>query len=388
MRTIVIKNGDVVSGGTIKKSNILIENSEIISTDFSGDAPEGCTVIDAEGKYVSPGFIDAHIHGGGGFDFMDCTVEAMVEISKVHLMHGTTLMVPTAVSSSLENILNLFKAYREAAPKCPNFYGIHLEGPYISPAQKGAHKEHLLHSPTDEETELLLRYGEGILKKITAAPELSGMDRFAHRMTEAGVKLCIGHTDATWDVALRSFENGFSHVTHLYSATPSVRKINQELLAGVIEAAYLDDNVTVELIADGKHAAIGALQLAVKIKGTDKVALVSDALRPAGTDVTESYLGERIPENRVIIEDGVAKLPDRSFFAGSIATSDMILERGVNHYGFSVADTVKMMTETPAKILGLKNKGQIEKGYDADIVIFDKDLVVNTVILGGKIVKQ
>ena len=124
------------------------------------------------------------------------------------------------------------------------------------------------------------------------------------------------------------------------------------------------------------------------VKGTDKVALVSDALRPAGTNVTESYIGECIPENRVIIEDGVAKLPDRSSFAGSIATSDMLLERGVNHYGFSVADTVRMMTETPAKTLGIKNKGRIAYGFDADIVIFDKDLAVNTVILGGSIVRQ
>ena len=388
MQSIVVKNGDIVSGGCVKRGDILIENNKIVSADFHGSLPENCKVIDASRCYVSPGFIDIHLHGGGGFDFMDCTPEALKGISDIHLMHGTTLMVPTAVTSPFESILKLFEVYRSVQSECPNFYGIHLEGPYISPAQKGAHKEYLLHSPNDAETDALLRHGEGILKKITAAPELEGMERFARRMTEAGVRLCLGHSDATFDVAMSAFRSGFSHVTHLYSATPSVRKINQKLLAGVVEAAYVDDAVTVELIADGKHAAVGALQLAVKIKGTDKVALVSDALRPAGTNVTESYIGECIPENRVIIEDGVAKLPDRSSFAGSIATSDMLLERGVNHYGFSVADTVRMMTETPAKTLGIKNKGRIADGFDADIVIFDKDLAVNTVILGGSIVRQ
>ena len=141
------------------------------------------------------------------------------------------------------------------------------------------------------------------------------------------------------------------------------------------------------MIADGKHAAVDALKLAVKIKGTDKVVLVTDALRPAGTDATESYLGEKIPENRIIIEDGVAKLPDRSSFAGSIATAATLLEKGINHYGLTLTDTVKMITQTPAKVLGLETKGKLQKGYDADVVIFDKKYHIQKVISRGIIVK-
>ena len=196
------------------------------------------------------------------------------------------------------------------------------------------------------------------------------------------------HSDATSDVALDAFEHGFTHVTHLYSATPSVRKINQVVKAGVIEAAYLNDEVTVELIADGKHAAVDALRLAVKVKGPDSVALVTDALRPAGTNATESWLGEKTPENRVIIEDGVAKLPDRSSFAGSVATTGMLLKKGITHYGLSILDTVKMLTETPAKILGLKDTGKLEEGYAADIVLFNKEFEVCDVILNGKIIER
>lgn len=315
---------------------------------------------------------------------MDCTVEAFRNITETHLKNGTTTIVPTAVSSDFDQILKLIAVYKEAMAYCPTMYGLHLEGPYISPNQKGAHKEKYLRTPSRKDADILLQTGAGIIKRITAAPELPGMKEFAEIMLQNGVSLCLGHSDATSDIAMDAFEYGFSHVTHLYSATPSVRKINQVVKAGVVEAAYLHDTVTVELIADGKHAAQDALKLAVKIKGTDKVALVSDALRPAGTEVCESYLGEKIPENRVIIEDGVAKLPDRSSFAGSIATSSMLLEKGINHYGFSIGDTVEMLTKTPANILGLKDKGRLEEGCIADIVLFDAKYQVKEVLLQGK----
>ena len=387
MSYLLIENGNVIAEEKIIKSDILIKDNKIIDAAFSGEIPEGCQVINTENKYVSPGFIDIHLHGGGGYDFMDCTIEAFCEISKTHLLNGTTTLVPTAVSSTFKNILKLIQTYKDAVDLCPNFYGIHLEGPYISKNQKGAHKEPLLHSPTVEETDLLINEGKGVIKRITAAPELDNMEYFAKKMAENGISLAVGHSDATSDVTLNAFKHGFSHITHLYSATPSVRKINQVVKAGVIEAAYLDDNVTVELIADGKHAAVDALKLAVKIKGTDKVALVTDALRSAGTDVKESWLGEKIPENRVIIEDEVAKLPDRSSFAGSIATTGRLLERGINHYGLTLTDTVKMLTQTPAKILGIKDKGKIEKSYIADIVIFDENYKIHNVILNGNVVK-
>ena len=311
-------------------------------------------------------------------DTLEKIIDEMKEEKGVH--YDTEL-----TADDLKELANKFKAvYKEAMAYCPTMYGLHLEGPYISPNQKGAHKEKYLRTPSRKDADILLQTGAGIIKRITAAPELPGMKEFAEIMLQNGVSLCLGHSDATSDIAMDAFEYGFSHVTHLYSATPSVRKINQVVKAGVVEAAYLHDTVTVELIADGKHAAQDALKLAVKIKGTDKVALVSDALRPAGTEVCESYLGEKIPENRVIIEDGVAKLPDRSSFAGSIATSSMLLEKGINHYGFSIGDTVEMLTKTPANILGLKDKGRLEEGCIADIVLFDAKYQVKEVLLQGK----
>lgn len=383
----LIKNARIISDRKIFDGNILINGSIIECVNFTEDIPEGCTVIDAHGNYLSAGFIDIHVHGGGGYDFMDCSKEAFCTISNTHLKNGTTTLIATAVSAKFHDILKLLKVCKAYSEICPNIYGIHLEGPYISKNQKGAHREELLHFPTDEEIRLLLTEGDGIIKRITAAPELDGVDKLAKIMCESGVVMSLGHSDADCETALNAFKGGFTHITHLYSATPSVRKIDQTVKAGVIEAAYLDDNVTAELIADGRHAAVAALQLAIKIKGVDHIALTTDALRPAGTSVRESWLGEKIPQNRVIIEDGVAKLPDRSSFAGSIATAAVLLEMGVNHYKLPLADVVEMITNTPAKIMHVKNKGKIQKGYNADIVIFDNKLKIKKVLLNGKEVK-
>lgn len=388
MGYVLIKNANAILRDGVCRRDILLCDTHIADADHRGALPEHCEIFDVQGAYVSAGFIDIHLHGGGGYDVMDATEEALCEISRVHLKNGTTTMIPTTVSAGIESTLRVFDIYAAALPKCPNFYGLHLEGPYLSVAQKGAHKEKFLHAPTEAETALLLERGRGIIKRITAAPELDNMDTFARMMCENGVHLSIGHSDATSDVALRAFENGFSHVTHMYCVTPSIRKIGQTVCAGIVEAAYLCDDATVELIADGKHTAIDAFRLAVKVKGLDRVCMVSDALRPAGTDAKESYLGEKIPENLVIIEDGVAKLPDRTRFAGSVATSAMMLKKGIEHYGFCVTDTVRMLTESPASMMGMTDRGRIERGLLADLVVFDKKLDICTVIKNGQIVTE
>ncbi len=386
MSYLLIKDGKVIADGTIRRGDILVDDDTILEVGFSGDIPAGCEVLDAQGKYVSPGFIDIHVHGGGGYDIMDCTEEAFCEVANIHLKNGTTTIVPTAVSAPMEDIFEMIEVCKKAIDKCPSIYGLHLEGPYISVNQKGAHNEKLLHAPTAEETKRLLEVGEGIICRMTAACELDNMQEFAQTLKDHGIGLALGHSDATAAQALEGFRWGFSHITHLYSATPSVRKINQVVTAGVIEAAYLDDAVTVELIADGNHATEHGLKLAMKIKGTDNVVLVTDAIRPAGLDVTESYLGAKLPENRVIVEDGVAKLPDRSVFAGSIATMARVLKKSMTHYHLELVDAIKMMTETPAKVLGAKDLGKIQKGFKADFVLFDEDWNISNVIKNGKVV--
>ena len=382
MSYFLIKNAKAIIDDGIFERDILVKDDKIADSAFSGDIPNDCEIYDANGNFVSAGFIDIHLHGGGGFDFMDSTEEAFKAISDGHLKNGSTTIIPTTVSADFKSTLKMIECYKKYAHSCPNFYGIHLEGPYLSVAQKGAHNKKFLHAPTNEEIEKLLSIGSGVIKRITAAPELDNMEYFARTMSENGVHLSIGHSDATSDVALMGLKNGFSHITHMYNVTPSIRKIGQTVTAGIVEAAYLSDNTTLELIAD---VAVDAMKLAVKIKGIDKVCAVSDALRPAGTDAKESYLGERIPENLVIIEDGVAKLPDRTRFAGSVATGAMMLERLVNHFGFSIIDAVKLLTSSPAKIMGMTDRGKIENNLLADFVVFDGSLTIHSVIKSGKI---
>ncbi|MBE7046402.1 MAG: N-acetylglucosamine-6-phosphate deacetylase [Ruminococcaceae bacterium] len=384
----LIKNAKAVLDSGIFERNLLIKDNKIIDTSFSGKLPDGCEIYDADNNYVSAGFIDIHLHGGGGFDFMDSTEEAFKAISDVHLKNGSTTIIPTTVSADFESTLKMIECYKKYAQSCTNFYGVHLEGPYLSVAQKGAHNEKFLHAPTNEEIEQLLSIGSGVIKRITAAPELDNMECFARKMCDNGVHLSIGHSDATSDVALKWLKNGFSHITHMYCVTPTIRKIGQVVTAGIVEAAYLSNETTLELVADGMHVAKDAMKLAVKIKGIDKVCAVSDALRPAGTNDKQSYLGEKVPENLVIIEDGVAKLPDRTRFAGSVATGAMMLERLVNYFDFSILDAVKLLTSSPAKIMGMTDRGCIKNGLLADVVIFDTNLKINNVIKNGKILKN
>jgi N-acetylglucosamine-6-phosphate deacetylase len=196
----------------------------------------------------------------------------------------------------------------------------------------------------------------------------------------------IAHTDAVYDDVVEAFENGYSLATHFYSGMSGVSRRNAFRFAGVIESVYLMDEIDVEMIADGVHLPTPLLQLILKIKGVDKIALITDAMRAAGTDLKESILGSRKDGLKVIVEDGVAKLPDRSSFAGSIATSDRLVRTMIKMAGVSLIDAVRMMTLTPARIMKTdKRKGSLTIGKDADIVIFDENINIQSAIIRGEI---
>jgi len=197
----------------------------------------------------------------------------------------------------------------------------------------------------------------------------------------------VAHTDAIYEEVIQAFENGFTLATHLYSGMSGVTRRNAFRYAGVVESAFIIDDMDVEIIADGIHLPAPLLKLVYKIKGTDHTALITDAMRAAGTDVTESVLGNIHHGLKVIIEDGVAKLPDRESFAGSIATADRLVRTMISMAGVSLTDAIKMITSTPARILGVaNNKGELVVGKDADIVIFDSDINVSMTIVKGRIV--
>jgi N-acetylglucosamine-6-phosphate deacetylase len=392
MERIKIYNGSILTPyRIIENGTVLIEDGKISLVTTGDVSSEGCISINAKGNYVSPGFIDIHTHGGGGHDFMDGTVESYLDAARLHAVHGTASMVPTTLASELEELKNTFQVFKQAKAMNKNgaeFLGIHLEGPYFSMEARGAQDPKYIKNPNPEEYKKILEWSDDIVR-WSAAPELDGAMEFGRFMKANGILVSIAHTDAISDCVYEAYENGFTHITHLYSCTSNVRRINAYRYAGVTESAYLIDEMTVEIIADGCHLPKSLLQLVYKIKGADKIALVTDSMRGAGMTEGETILGSLDSGQRVIIEDGVAKLPDRSAFAGSIATTDRLVRTMVKTAEIPLLDAVKMMTATPARIIGVDNKkGILAPGKDADIVIFNSDIEIMATLVNGRIVYQ
>ena len=344
-------------------------------------------IIDAQGNYISPGFIDIHTHGAGNSDFMDGTVEAYLKIAEAHARHGTTGLYPTTLASTNEELFKTFEIYRQAKAQNDRgaaFLGFHLEGPYFAMNQKGAQDPKYIRNPHPDHYLAILDATSDIAR-WSIAPELEGSKGFAETLIARGILPAIAHSDAIYEDVLSAFDWGFSHVTHLYSCTSTVTRRNSFRYAGIIEAAYLIDGMTVEIIADGVHLPESLLKLIYKIKGSENIALITDSMRAAGMPDGKSILGSLANGMEVLVEDGVAKLPDRTAFAGSVATADRLVRTMLRLAQTPLPETIQMITSTPARIMGIdKFKGSLAKGKDADIVIFDEDINVKMTMVGGK----
>jgi N-acetylglucosamine-6-phosphate deacetylase len=384
-----ITNGTIITPYRyITNGTVLIDNGKIIAVQQGDMDFPNSEVVDAEGNYISPGFIDLHIHGGGGYDFMDGTEEAFLKIAETHARYGTTAMVPTTLTSEKGDLLKTLDIYKTANRNNLNgaqFLGMHLEGPYFALSQRGAQDPRYIRNPDPAEYEEILAYSDSIAR-WSAAPELPGAIQFGQRLRQKGILAAVAHTDAIYEEVLEAYENGYTLATHLYSAMSGVSRRNAFRFAGTIESAFLLD-MDVEIIADGVHLPAPLLKLIFKIKGADKTALITDAMRAAGMPEGESVLGPLHTGLKVIVEDGVAKLPDRSAFAGSVATADRLVRTMVQMADVSLLDAIRMISVTPARIMNIENKkGSIAVGKDADIVIFDQNINVKKTIVGGRII--
>ncbi|HJP62915.1 MAG TPA: N-acetylglucosamine-6-phosphate deacetylase [Mucilaginibacter sp.] len=373
----------------IDHGSILVTNGKIAAVTEETIENDEVPVIDAAGKYVSPGFIDIHVHGGAGHDFMDNKLDAFLEIAVLHARHGTTSFTPTTLSCEKDALLQTLQLYDEADilnTHGAQFIGMHIEGPYFSMDQRGAQDPRYIRLPDPEEyREIVKRFPS--VKRWSAAPELKGAITLGKFLKSKGILPSIAHTDAVYEDVIKAFENGYTHVTHLYSAMSGVTRRNAFRFAGVVESAFLLDDMTVEIIADGIHLPPPLLKLVYKIKGPDKIALITDAMRAAGMPPGESILGSLDNGLKVIVEDDVAKLPDRSAFAGSVVTADKLVKNMITLADVPLAEAVKMITSTPASIMGVAGKkGSLVVGKDADIVVFDQDINIQHTIIGGRVV--
>ena len=336
---------------------------------------------DFTGKYLAPGLIDLHTHGAGGYPFIECTPEDVAMGCDFHLKHGTTTILPTVSAAPFETMRAAVASISVAKQKGmtgANIIGAHMEGPYLSAAQCGAQPPEFITPPIEEEYRALVaEYGVDIAR-WTYAPESDPEGRFARFLCEHGILASAGHTDAKYPDMKTAEDAGMNLITHLYSCTSTVTRDHGFRSLGVIESAYLLDGLYVEIIADGKHLPPELIRMIVKIKGADKVAVVTDSMQIAGIDVERGELGGI----RYIVEDGVCKLYDRSAFAGSIATADRLIRVLTRDCGFDIAMAVRMMSEVPASLLKCK-KGSIRCGYDADVIVFDDEIKVTDVFVGG-----
>lgn len=383
-----IKNGKLIIGDEIISGKYLYFEDGKITAVSDAELPYD-EEIDADGKYVSAGFIDVHVHGGAGYEFVDATEEAILSAANIHAVHGTTTIYPTLSAYNYDTTVKALDAIQKCMDSdelLPNVVGVHLEGPYFSPKQVGGQDPRFIRNPDKAEyEEWVEKYGH-IIKRWSYAPETEGAVEFQKFLTEKGIVGTAGHTDAEYDHMKAAYDEGLRSITHLYSCTSTITRHGGFRHLGVIESAWILDDMYVETIADGCHLPPQLLAMIYKLKGPHHMCLVTDAIRFGGvTDLSNIGNGgtESVP---YILEDGVAKLADRSAFAGSIATTDALVRVCYKRAGISLTDAVKMITVIPAEMMGLANKGTLAEGYDADIVIFDEDVNVDCVIVSGKVI--
>lgn len=385
-----IFNGKIITPRKIIDRGTILVNGETIAVIQEGDIEiDNAIEIDAKGQYISPGFIDIHVHGGGGYDFMDGTETAFLKIAQTHARYGTTALLPTTLTSTKDEMLQILAVYEGAHLNNINgaqFLGMHLEGPYFAMNQRGAQDPRYIRDPDPNEYEDILHQYH-FIKRWSAAPELKGAIEFGKYVQSKGVLPSIAHTDAIYEEVIKAFEQGYTLATHLYSGMSGVTRRNAFRYAGVVESAFIIDDMDVEIIADGVHLPEPLLKLVYKIKGAGRTALITDAMRAAGTDVTESILGNINNGIPVIVEDGVAKLPDRTSFAGSVATTDRLVRTMITIAGLSIPEAIKMITVTPARIMGVSDKmGELVAGKNADIIIFDQNISIEMTMVKGRVV--
>lgn len=390
MSAFAIKSKRIVTPTAIFAGRVIVEDGRIQAIPHEGEAgyaslPE----VDVGDQYVAPGFVDMHVHGGGGHDFMDATLESIEGAARLHLKHGTTAMAPTTLTSTDEELyhsISVFHQAKKELTRVPHLIGMHLEGPYFSPAMCGAQDPAYIKNPDPSFYRSVIDRADGAIVRWSVAPELPGAPEMGLYLRDHGIVASMGHSNAEYDDVLKGYEYGYSLLTHFYCAMSTIVRKGGFRHLGMIESGYLIPGLDVEIIADGCHLPLALLELIHRIKGTEHTALITDAMRGAGASDGYSILGSLENGQKVLIEDGVAKLLDHSAFAGSVATSDRLV-RTMVRAGVSMLDAVNMMTLTPARILHQQSSiGALRVGLNADMVVFDDDVTISKVYLGGEAV--
>jgi N-acetylglucosamine-6-phosphate deacetylase len=376
MLTQIINGKIFTPQGWIEDGSVLVRDNHILEVTNCDLPLVGVTQIDARGMYVVPGYVCMHAHGGGGHDFVEGTEEAFRKAVAAHQKHGATSIFPTVSSTTFEEIRKSVSICEKLmSEKDSPVVGLHLEGPYLNPKRASDQLGDKLAEPNVEAYTSLVESTDCI-KRWDASPELPGALEFASYLKSKGIVATISHTEAEYPEVKAAFEAGFTHVSHFYNGMPGFHKCREYKYEGTVESVYLVDDMTIELIADGRHLPNTILKLASKVKGVEKTCLVTASLAYAGVD------SQDVNDPNVVIEDGVCKLRDRSAFCGSIALPEQLFRTAVAT-GATLPEISRMMSLNAARVLGLTSKGALKVGYDADIVVLDNDYNVVRVFGGN-----
>ncbi|MEU8683887.1 N-acetylglucosamine-6-phosphate deacetylase [Streptomyces sp. NPDC048611] len=355
--------------GVVERGRLTVEGGligDVLSRDL--DLAEGAAgqVVDLAGHLVVPGFVDMHVHGGGGGSFSSADPEECLRVVDTHRRHGTTSMVASTVTGELADLARQAAVLAELVQQ-GELAGIHFEGPFISPHRCGAHQPELLRDPDPADVRKLLDAAHGATSMMTVAPELPGGLDSVRLLADAGVIAALGHTDSSYDATREAVDAGATVATHLFNAMPPLGHRTPGPVAALLE----DERVTVELIDDGTHLHPAVLQMAVREAGAERVAFITDAMGAAGMSDGRYPLGPM----QVEVRDGVARIsegPTAGSIAGSTLTLDRAFKRAVTIDGLTVDQAVQALSANPARLLGLADRtGALQTGKDADLVVLD-----------------
>lgn len=385
---------EISEGFVLIKDNIIEKIGQMEEALFS----ENTKVIDVKGSYVSPGFIDSHLHGAFGGSVMSATEKDLQIMAQGLVQCGTTSFLPTTLSAPWDGVIKAVDCIYEVMKKDlpgARILGVHIEGPYVNLEQKGAQNPKYIYPP-DPEQYLSLLDDYPIVNRVTAAPEIPGGMELAQELKRRNIVAAIGHSSATYQQVLQAIENGYSHVTHMFSGMSGVKRIKGYRISGVIESTLLLNELTTELIADGHHLPPSLMKLVLNCKGMDRVCLVTDSMAAAGLGPGKYELGglEVVVESDIPQEfeiptqenNYVAKLTDLSAFASSVSTMDKLIKNMIRHCDLSIREAVQLVTYNAAKIQHLENEiGILAENKKADIVVFDNNVNIKMTIVNGKI---
>ena len=380
MLTQIINGLILTPNGWLKGGSLILRDSRILTVTDAQLPLLGANIIDAQGQYIVPGFVAMDVYGGNGHSFKECTKEAFDIVTKAHVEHGTTSIFPTIGSSNkteIESIVSLCEEIMkdEFSP----IKGLHLSGPYLS--EKMTKHRYNVQVPNKEEYLQILN-STNIIKRWDASPELPGAMEFAKTLKKHNIVTAISHTEAEFDIVKEAYEAGYTHAAQLYNSMPGFHKKNEYKYEGTVESVLLIDDMSTEVIADGKHIPATILRLVYKLKGVEKLSLVTAALSYA------AYDGEIDENDSVFIEDGVCKLKKDKSLVGSIATMDTLVKTMVNKANVPLMDAIRMASETPAKVMGILNEtGTLEDGKEANVILLNNNLDVTAVWVKGARVK-